>query len=818
MDIEMGSIDLLDDELLCTICYAEFLDKEDLDIHVNQLHLTEARKNRFCSICTVIFPDINEYALHLRNHHILSLKCYHMQEHFYKDSLKQLEVSKQCPKCKQPFNTNSLKSHLKNCAGLTCVLCDLPFSSVNDFTTHRLAEHGSWTLSLKVCIYCRRTMAGAKAMEKHIERVHKNDKHLYKYHCTDCNRLFKHPKLLFAHFYSKHKDLNPYTCKICDQKFRLRKNFTLHIKLTHKSVGFVEFDENFQVFFTDKKSDKQSNNSHKVLEKSVDENNEEDETDYEINQKCEDSDSLCEDRCKIEIENLNNKCNEYTAEKPKEESCVLSVEVKTEHLDDEKTKNKQFRIVEVNVNETDNVANDNFTKEETGDFTTDCEGIEKPIENPVKKPVLKRKRKASVKAKIQYANDDVSSDDSDIPLKLIRAKTLQKTKKRKFSRMPLNKPSKTKNFICNTCNRNCFTFQNYHRHIAFHIKRGTKTCIKCYAKFDSIKKLNEHIKKEHSTSKLTETLKKLLEKRKTTDANTKETLDEEATLSSAQKFRNTIKKVKVERSTSKVTMTLVDKDKISVKKYLENFTPDSNEVKINMLNNIPSDKTSVRRLRQLIKLTKFTPEPTTNKSEVVSLKMPVKFTDDLNEKCQVSIKLVSDYVAPTMRFDNQIECLTGDNYINAYDNCDTYDSFEAETGAENKEVIPEMAQEVMLVGTEELNNVHTMDLKNLPAWHDVRIAHLAPEAPYFKITNVNTLGPKTEEDIAPPDNITLPNGKKLVSVNPFAHLLDKNKIDELKKGKKKKCGYKPKLKNVAEAITKAMEKLDKTPVRDKKRF
>ncbi|XP_045783277.1 zinc finger protein 721-like [Maniola jurtina] len=948
MDVEIVEETDLQDDLVCSVCYAEFLDKEDLEVHIKQLHLNETNKSRFCEICTHIFPDIEEYALHIRNTHSRSLKCckycsrlfkssVEVQEHekkhnaavLYpkvscshckkvfnsKEEVKNHEVKvhcdsidgfmlkdclpilssllcmnvqeffnslpykcvvcdrttvdvnayiqhlvdddkcrghacneccnvyankvklgrhmlkhiqgnpntrdslSRCRKCGLPFKATSFKSHKKVCTGMRCVLCNLYFNSIAEYTSHRLAEHRAKMPVLEVCIYCQRRMIGVDSLKKHVQRVHKNDKHLYKYHCTDCDRLFKHPKLLFAHFFSSHKDLHPYTCKICDKTFRIRKNFTLHIKLTHKSIGFVEFDDNFHVFFTDKKLGTQSKSQTALG--SIDDENDgftfKNDHDY-----CENSSTFEEKICKVEIERMQNVCDE-----PKKE---LS-DVKKSNEEDKENKKQTER-------------ND--------DVTTDCATVELPDDKKsVRKPVLKRKLNVAKKHKIEDTNDDnkgVSSDDSDVPLKTVSKKLkLQKNQTRRVRRN-LSKPARSKKFVCAKCDKDCYTYQNYHRHKALHLKNETKVCIKCYAKFDSVKQLENHIKKEHSSSQLTETLKKLLEKRKVaestlkTGVKLKQSVDPSMQipknakhvvsmpqkvipLTTTEKFRNTFKKVNTERNANtKVTMKLIDKDKISVKKYLENFTPESNDVKITIVNDPGPLDTRVKKLRPLIKLTKC-PE-FSHEYQKARLKMPVKFTDDLKEQCQVSIKLATDYRPPAMMFPSKVD---NNLTVNNYDYNDTYDTYEYE--AEHKDVIPEVAQEVMLEGTVEQNTiVRTMNLSNIPTWHKVQIAHLSTEAPYFKISKVNlgtessfTLTPegnKTQiQDEETPKKIMLPNGKKLISVNPFEHLLNKQAMDELKSSKSRnKVYYKPKIINAAEAIKTALQKLEEScTVKEKKK-
>lgn len=964
MDFEFEETEVLQDDLVCGICDAEFLDKEDLELHITQLHLNEHNRQRFCKLCAHIYPDIHEYALHIRNKHLSELKsckhCYKLfastpevQEHeskhkagllyprvacsqcdqvFDKNAIRNHELNehsgtdegmlsknclpimssllcmnindflaamhcnlmytciickhttldvkeyiqhlrdsrcsscacdncfnvyqqkylarkhvkthfsqpsavpnRKCPKCSMVIKT-PLKVHLPSCKVVTCKQCELTFKSVVEYTNHRLTKHSTDQLSVEVCIYCQRHLVGASAMKRHMEKTHGKDKHLYKYHCTDCDKIFKHPKLLFAHFYSKHRDLQPYTCRICNEKFRIRKNFTLHIKLKHNSVGFVEFDDNFQVYFTDKKSAHKPNENKSNIELDTSTNRDDGSEGIEsINSNETDVENDHELTKPIE----NNESNSYKDDENGKQPDS-SGETEITSIDDHCKMDQVFKT-ECNVTKKklkSNDIKDIKTKDDEDRDRNDDTFIEITLEKDdlhlekSKKKTLKRKQNTTKKVGDNF-DYDISSEDSDVPLKMVRKKMKRqkKTKNRHaFNKVPLS-IAKKKKFYCHKCNRNCYTYQNYHRHLAMHTKNETKVCIKCFGKFNSVKELNEHVKNEHSSSQLTETLKKLLEKRKKAEENTKvvpnthhseeppENIEAAVEESTSDKFRNTIKKVNIGRNTAKVTMKLIDKNKISVKKFLESFNPDNNEVKITILQTVA--QTAMKRLRPIIKLTKANTEPVLE-TEGPKLKMPVKFTDSFNDKCKVSIKLTTDYVAPKMTFntiyyDDLNDDFNDQNDGNTYNE---YDDRNMDNDGDTKDAIPEVAQEVMLEGTEEPNNVHMHTIKNLPlpAWHKVQIATLSNEAPYFKITKIDLdnkepfIIPEEEPEEVAPKEVILPNGTKLVSTNPYAHLLDDKKIEELINAKKRKPYYKPKLGNPAQAITKALENIVKSPL------
>ncbi|XP_063836005.1 zinc finger protein 687b-like [Ostrinia nubilalis] len=614
---------------------------------------------------------------------------------------------------------------------------------MNELADHQSKYH-PLTVVLEACKYCHKEFAGVKAMEKHMERAHQRELHLYKYKCVHCDAIFKHPQKLFAHFSSTHKDIEPYTCKICDKKFKLRKRFTIHIKLDHKSIGYIEFDENYHVFFSDKKSEK----PFRPIAESLTQND--DSVASEASQ-----DAICEAQNEVE--------KEETAEVPSN-----AVEEANENIN----LNKDFMSA------------------------TETEGNQTEVEQSEEKTqTRKRKRRTNLK------NEKAESSD-DEPLLEVKKRVI-KLRKSKLTHATWNRKKQTelkvnkKRFICNICKKYCYTFQNYHNHVGTHYKNVTLKCVKCSKTFDSKEELNKHCSEEHSTSQLTETLKSLLEKRKKGQ-------NPEGT--TAEKFQRTIKNVDFPTDTVSVTLKPVNQNQ-SVKNFLESFTPEDapkNTPSIEVVTSITMKPYVGERREPLIKMTKcnITPMDYTEKK----LSMPVQFRQVFRETHKVTIKQVFPDPTPEPSQD----------YPETYD----YES------DDKNESIPEVAQEVMLEVSEEappktLYIPHKIVLPNLPKeFNKVRIAHLQPEAPYYKIVKVeDVLNPqkktKQPKPIPKPD-IKLPDGTKLVTVNPLAHLLRGTPVEKILENNKSKY-YQPKPKDVEMAIAKAMLKLENPNAFSKKR-
>ncbi|XP_004922355.1 gastrula zinc finger protein xFG20-1-like [Bombyx mandarina] len=719
-----------DSDYSCTVCDYK---TNDLDLYIQHLQEKNCR-SLACDSCG------NVYKLRrgLFSHLVMSSSCNHVQT----------DKTIQCKECYQLIGSMYYKNHIRQCKPVKCTMCNIIFHSVNDLTEHQISRH-PLSIEVKTCKFCYRQCVGKVALMKHMTRVHRTELHLYKYECVDCKTVFKHPQKLFSHFYMKHKDLEPYTCKICNKKFKIRKKFTIHIKLDHNSVGFIEFDKNYHVYFADKKSE-----------------------------------------------------NPFTP------TCVLSEEDKrmcnmyseVYSLPNQKSDASDYKSI-LNV----------LSATETECYMTELE--KKMKETQPKKQKRRRKtggrRKKTVEK--EYVIQD-STDEDDIPLvELTNSKPTPKAFPEKLFSNYKDKKDNRRKVTCTKCNKYCYTKQNYKRHMALHSKNELQTCIKCAQIFNSVSKLKEHVEKEHSTSQLIDTLKMLLEKRKQGRTSTHE-------LTMSQKFEQTIKRVKTDTTCTPAKITVV-KDGTSVQKFLENFSPEDSKKTIVIESNISIKPVTSPFYREpFITMKKFTPEPL---NAEVKLAMPVKFKPDLSEKVKVKVQLVQSLLKPSVF--SGLEC---NEKIEGTDD-HNYTEFDSTYYEESKECIPEVAQEEEVENHDERKHTihvpHKIVIPKLPANHNISIAHLLPEAPYYRIVKVNDVlndvmpepPKKPVEKPTRQDLIKLPDGTKLVTVNPLAHLLGDKKVDDIMQPLKSKY-YKPKvISNVENAFTKALEKAN-TPTHFRK--
>ncbi|CAH0602357.1 unnamed protein product [Chrysodeixis includens] len=689
-----------------------------------------------CVACDFFCENVNRFLEHSRKQDCMSYVCskcavvykkkFNIVRHMAKDCNGVQGSGKTviCPECNLVFNKHLFPKHKKNCKVIKCYTCGIYFETMYELSEHQSTEH-PLSIELKTCKYCQKQCVGSVSLQKHIDRSHKGKLHLYKYQCITCKSIYKHPQNLFAHYFSKHKDLDPYTCKICDKKFHIRKKFTVHIKIVHKCIGFVEFDKNYHVFFTETKSD------NPFVPKSL-----------------------------------------YNSEKTNNVS-----------VDSNRSNVSMYNRSEMSVTETE------------GNITE----VEKKRKQRVKR---KPKPKPAKKKEETITLEESSDDEPLIAIKNRYQKTNQKTVPKEFTKKELTNVNKRR-FTCNICKKYCYTYQNYNHHVTLHSTKDFKKCIKCSKVFKSKDQLSEHITNDHSTSKLTETLKNLLEKRKKGQKITDD-------LPMSERFRRTIKKADTVPVDSFATISTVDTG-LSVKNFLENFTPEPLTKTAPEIDHTVSLKEVIGPMREpTIKMTKFEPKPMPYSTK---LQMPTRFKECYSEKQSAIIKVVQTPV-------------TYDEAVQTND----YEYSEAvEEQQEKNEAIPDVAEEIMLEGTEDTSKLvqipHRIVIPNLPMeFKDIRIAHLLPQAPYYKIVKVHDVLQMQGEENHEPEveqprsgTINLPDGTKFVNTNPLAHLLGEMTVEKVLEPIKNKY-YKPKPKNFQGMLAEALSNLDKpVPSRKKRR-
>lgn len=775
-----------------------------------------------CVVCGEKTSDINSYIDHLKREKCVSVVCdtcsnvyknvASLKKHFIKNSKclfdkSPSQVNILCKKCNKYFDVNAHRIHQSVCTSqsddISCRNCNINFSSVDELTEHQSSEHPV-AIIIRLCKYCQNEFVGNVALEKHIERTHKHEIHLYKYHCKTCNHIYKHPKKLFSHFFTQHKNLHPYTCKICYKTFKVRKSFSLHIKLIHNSEGKVEFDENFHVYF--------KNNPNKYFIN---------EHDYSIKQFQFDT-TKNDPSDKQATVNEDSGYNKDNGDIPVSESALES------NAEDEKTKHDHTLAKGKNLKTGENVkptSIDDINNKEPNESSYSNDNPKAKGKKKSSKIYSSRRQRAKQignkkKTQIEYEDETyLESSDEDYPLSRYTKKRKPKCKARYLAvgntRKKIFKSKGVTTFSCTICKKYCYTFQNYNRHMSFHYQNEFKPCIKCGVLFKKKKDLEDHMKKEHSQSKLTDTLQMLLNRRKSGPVAQKP-LDN---LSKSDKFKLTVKKVDLTSNVPIGKVHITPKD-LSAKNFIESFTPDASLEKKEPMKAVSIRLVSSNRIKKpLIEFTKVNickPPITSSR-----LAMPVKFknTPELH-KAKISMAQVFQQKNTSklnfgIRVDKVVDYnvpVESDNYhqddyvIDEVDNRSDHSENIDQNTCQNEPTISDVDHEELLEETEEIPQ-KTVQRKILiphlpPGYNEVRIAHLQPEAPYYKIVKVEDIL-KPEEKEIPTENLKLPEGKKLINVNPLEHLLGDNEV-KIYTNKY----YKSKMRNIKNTITKAILDLD----------
>ncbi|XP_041983653.1 zinc finger protein 761-like isoform X2 [Aricia agestis] len=743
-----------------------------------------------CVSCGLTTSDIDKFLQHVEAKSKRPFACdkccqlfchkYRLNNHLNGKCNKSIEWS-ECGICEKRIESGTSENHAKQC--------------------HKKAfkkETTPKSIPIINCKLCKKMFVGNVALNKHIDRTHKPNFHLYKYKCVSCDIPFYHPKYLFAHYYTYHRDLQPYTCKICDKKYRVRKSFTLHIKLDHKSVGFVEFDKDYQVFFTDKKSENPFQ-PYNILSEYLEENQIVDIKGTEnskIYSTVENSDfiNVTETECETDIDNSDK-------------IPSLSLDIETECETDVEGNKTNPAVTPQTYIEIELDCESNAYKSNTKAISKRRRSIKEESETDVDKTTKKgksKKRSRALKARNkrkQNYNTEVSSNDSDVPLIEMTKRDVHLLVKRRGK----------KKFVCIKCNKNCYTYQNYNHHMSLHVGFKLKKCIKCQKTFKSRMALDEHMKKKHTSSKLTETLKQVLERRKNAVQGTPNPV------ALRENFRKTIHKVDIpEDDSAPAVLTLIEDD-LSAKSFIESFMPEDSSKEIKVTNSITIKETRGGYRSPLIKMTRFKPESPIKSTK---LQMPVKFKPENVSHVKATIKVVHKPVHKPEMALSQFSVENNDTYYNAYDSDNVL--------VDERDEIPEVAEEIML-NTEEKDDVkenkNIIDAQNsivIPNFHnygDIKIAHLQSEAPFYKIISMKDImksAPNKPPQGQPPEEssepVTLPGGIKLVSVNPLAHLLGTKDVEKLFKPNKH---YVPKVNDIKSAMEKAMNNVYKPKRRQK---
>ena len=212
----------------CPECGSQFGKKQELYLHMNDVHETNMET---CRMCEKIFKTFGLYKAHMKNIHntliqqkqINVKKCgfmtsskYDLQNHILKDHISTMECNSGLAICKD---------------------CDYVTKRKDTLREHVQTKHQQ---NLFRCDECNFETFNPRFFRKHKSKGHDKMilKRKFKYVCFQCEFVVARPTLLRTHMLGSHNE-EKYRCSLCDYKCEFIADLSNHMILRHKKSRHV---------------------------------------------------------------------------------------------------------------------------------------------------------------------------------------------------------------------------------------------------------------------------------------------------------------------------------------------------------------------------------------------------------------------------------------------------------------------------------------------------------------------------------------------------------------------------------------------------
>ncbi|KAL3270679.1 hypothetical protein HHI36_021207 [Cryptolaemus montrouzieri] len=214
-------------ELTCTVCYKQFSNSSDFQIHSEVQHAEEnnvivkkrkkhSGRSYSCEICTKVFGFVKEVVEHCVKEHGMNPK---------------LVKPYLCDKCDTRFTTSANmiqhKQYHEGNRSHICSFCGKSYITKSDLNVHEYTHLNKRNYK---CEICERAFNTNKNLRSHILVVHTNSS-LWKYHCNICEKRFPLKSGYDQHI-RRHNGDKQFQCLICKKAFisgtELRRHMTFH--------------------------------------------------------------------------------------------------------------------------------------------------------------------------------------------------------------------------------------------------------------------------------------------------------------------------------------------------------------------------------------------------------------------------------------------------------------------------------------------------------------------------------------------------------------------------------------------------------------